>query len=75
MPDVEGIETILTLRQEEPAIPIIAISGGNDPLYLQAAAKLGAAAALDKPFSTHALLSLVEGLLAGSESVSGCRDR
>ena len=64
MPNVEGIETISTLRREEPSIPIIAISGGVVPLYLRAAAKLGATASLEKPFSVDALRLLVEKLLA-----------
>jgi DNA-binding NtrC family response regulator len=63
MPDMEGIETILTLRGEEPEIPIIAISGGSDPVYLRAAGRLGATATLEKPFLPDQLLSLVEGLL------------
>jgi len=66
MPDMEGIETILALRREQPEIPIIAISGGSDPLYLQAAGKLGATAMLEKPFSADRLLSLVEGMLGAS---------
>jgi len=65
MPDVEGIETILTLRGEEPEVPIIAISGGSDPVYLRAAGRLGAAATLEKPFSRDQLLALVEGLIPG----------
>jgi DNA-binding NtrC family response regulator len=64
MPDIEGIETILTLRRDAPDMPIIAISGGSDPLYLQAAAKLGASAALEKPFAADDMLDLVAGLLA-----------
>jgi CheY-like chemotaxis protein len=67
MPDMEGIETIRALRQDDPAIPIIAISGGN-PVHLKAAGALGAAATLAKPFSDDALLSIVEGLLAGSHA-------
>jgi CheY-like chemotaxis protein len=63
MPDMEGIETILALRGKEPDMPIIAISGGSDPLYLRAAEKLGATAILAKPFSADALLALVEGML------------
>ena len=31
MPDMEGIETILSLRRNNPMLPIIAISGGSDP--------------------------------------------
>ena len=64
MPDVEGIETILTLRGEEPEIPIIAISGGSDPVYLRAAGKLGATATLEKPFLPNQLLALIDGLLS-----------
>ena len=63
MPDMEGIETILTLRQEAAELPIIAISGGSDPLYLRAASKLGATAALGKPFNAKQLLGLVQNLL------------
>jgi CheY-like chemotaxis protein len=63
MPDMEGIETILTLRSENAGLPIIAISGGNDPLYLNAASKLGASASLGKPFSPDELLNLVADLL------------
>jgi CheY-like chemotaxis protein len=63
MPDMEGIETILALRQAEPSVPNIAISGGSDPLYLQAAGKLGATAVLRKPFSPDELITLVKGML------------
>ena len=63
MPDVEGIETILALRREQADIPIIAISGGSDPLYLRAASGLGATASLEKPFHPDQLLALVDGLL------------
>ena len=65
MPDMEGIETILALHQEQPGLPIIAISGGSDPLYLRAAKGLGAVAALEKPFTADKLLALVDGLLGG----------
>jgi two-component system, chemotaxis family, chemotaxis protein CheY len=64
MPDMEGLETILTLRQDGPTVPIIAISGGSDPLYLKAAGKLGATAELTKPFSATEIVDLVDALLA-----------
>lgn len=63
MPDTEGIETIRELRREAPTIPIIAISGGGSPVYLDAATALGAVAALAKPFVATELLSIVEDLL------------
>jgi CheY-like chemotaxis protein len=68
MPGMEGIETILSLRQSGPAMPIIAISGGSDPLYLEAARKLGATAELRKPFLPRQLLDLVAGLLGTSRT-------
>lgn len=65
MPDIEGIETIRTLREEAPAMPIIAISGGSDDtLYLRAATAFGATATLNKPFATGKLTALVGKLLA-----------
>ena|SRR5947208_16513251 len=36
MPDMEGIEMIRELRRQAPTIPILAISGGGPPIYLQA---------------------------------------
>jgi len=63
MPDMEGIETIRALRTEGPVVPIIAISGGSDPIYLRAATALGATASLEKPFAAAELLALVAELL------------
>jgi DNA-binding NarL/FixJ family response regulator len=65
MPGMEGIETIRELRRDGPTAPIIAISGGSDPIYLRAAARLGATASPEKPFSANDLLALVHNLLAG----------
>ena len=54
MPDKEGIETILALRQLTPDLKIIAMSGGgriNANDYLIIARQCGAAQTLAKPFS------------------------
>lgn len=69
MPEVEGIDVILQVRQENPDIPVVAISGGgrNSPhTYLQMAVKLGANVMLAKPFSNEELLLAVEGQLAAA---------
>ena len=71
MPDMEGIETILSLRRGNPTLPIIAISGGSDPVYLRAAASLGASEVLRKPFSPHALLEALERVLNKTPETSG----
>lgn len=63
MPNTEGIETIVSMRRDNPELPIIAISGGSDPIYLRAAASLGATGSLRKPFEPDALLTLVDAML------------
>jgi CheY-like chemotaxis protein len=67
MPDQEGIETIRALQRIDPAVPIIAISGGG-PLpsqldYLKMARQFGAVASLWKPFRAAALRELVNDVL------------
>ena len=66
MPVQEGVETILTLRRERPALPIIAISGGvsNAPLYLEIAGKVGAKRVLPKPFTPQELIATIDQVLA-----------
>jgi DNA-binding response OmpR family regulator len=63
MPEQEGIETILALRQEMPGIGIIAISGRFEGPYLKMAASLGADAVLAKPVSAELLLAKVAEVL------------
>lgn len=66
MPTQEGLETILELRREAPAIAILAISGGGAKgvlSYLDFASKLGADAVLSKPFRAAELLEKVSMLL------------
>ncbi len=67
MPDTEGIETILKLRQEFPAVKILAVSDGGylgEPEnYLRMATILGANKALPKPFSAAAMLRAAVDLL------------
>ena len=67
MPEKEGVETIVALRQEFPSIKIIAISGGgrNAPGdYLMLANKLGAQVTMEKPLDRNRLLREVETLTA-----------
>jgi CheY-like chemotaxis protein len=70
MPDLDGIETIMALRQASPAIPIIAVSGGGKAhamQFLDAAQKLGADLILPKPFKQADLMAAISGLLARDE--------
>ena len=76
MPEEEGVGLIWQLRRDHPLLPIIAVSGGNKGFgenYLRIAQKLGANAALSKPFAGSELLQHLERLLteAGAASRSG----
>ena len=65
MPDSEGIELVRAIRAEAPTCPILAISGAvQGDLYLRGALRLGANAALAKPFGARELLEKVNELLA-----------
>ena len=66
MPEKEGIELIIEVRQEHGDIPIIAVSGGSHrgvDDYLQMAKKLGANMTLTKPFSADEILFSVKSFL------------
>jgi YesN/AraC family two-component response regulator len=66
MPEKEGIELIMELKQEFPDVKIIAISGGghNDPEnYLSLAKELGAQRIVAKPFEKEDLLKAVRELV------------
>jgi CheY-like chemotaxis protein len=60
MPELDGIETIRALRDLDPSVPIIAISGGSGSV-LMVARDAGAVEALAKPFDSARLLTAVEG--------------
>jgi two-component system chemotaxis response regulator CheY len=66
MPDQDGIETIRQLRREGPAVPILAVSGGDQTGAMdlrEGAALLGASRTLGKPFELAQLLAAVGELL------------
>lgn len=70
MPERDGIEVVLQLATRERRVPIIVMSGGGTGLDVETlvstALAFGAAAALAKPFSIGALLSLVGEVLGGA---------
>jgi len=66
MPEKEGFEILLELRNHRPPVKIIVISGGlrgETANYLEMAKRLGAAKALAKPFSNVALLAAIDEVL------------
>jgi DNA-binding response OmpR family regulator len=74
MPKKEGIETILELRREHPALLILAISGNltGSTSYLHFAEVLGANRTLTKPFRAADLLREIDNLVQGSVSAPKC---
>ncbi|RJX32932.1 MAG: response regulator [Desulfurivibrio sp.] len=65
MPEKEGMETIIEIKRDFPAVKILAVSGGNSQGcdYLPMTRPLGADASLTKPFSREDIVSVVNGLL------------
>jgi DNA-binding NtrC family response regulator len=64
MPTQQGLETIIQLRKEYPAVRILAMCGKSTALpMLSAAQRLGAVAFLQKPFSPDQLLAELAKLL------------
>jgi CheY-like chemotaxis protein len=69
MPNVDGIETILALRTRQPALPIVAVSGGDTRasfLALDSAGDLGATVILPKPFTPDQLHDALKRALAAA---------
>jgi len=66
MPDKEGLETIQELLEICPTLKIVAMSGGGKfgpDSYLPLAQKLGAKAALQKPFMREDLINTITQVL------------
>ena len=71
MPVKDGLKTIIELRQEDPDIPVIAISGGGaiaKERYLNVAGYIEGVCTIPKPFTRLDLLAGVETLLRQSSA-------
>jgi CheY-like chemotaxis protein len=71
MPQKDGLAAIIELRRLDPAVKIIAMSGGGrmlgpGQLYLESARLFGALRLLAKPFNAAALLTAVSEVLSES---------
>jgi CheY-like chemotaxis protein len=67
MPDQDGIETVIWIKENQPHVPVIAISGDSPRharLYLSMTEKFGVVRTLLKPFTAEVLLSAVAEVLA-----------
>lgn len=69
MPGMDGIQTILELRAIDPAVPVVAMSGGiaaGGGDFLPLARQLGAKAVLSKPFEYREFMASVRGALGAA---------
>ena len=69
MPDMDGLELIMTLSRETPKPIIIAVSGDSkmsESVFLPTARRLGVQATMGKPIRAEMLLQTVARLLAGT---------
>ena len=66
MPNREGIETVIAVHRDFPAVGVIAMSGGvvGSSDYLRMAARLGAHRTLSKPFTADLLHEAIAATLA-----------
>ena len=74
MPGMDGFETMRMVRQRQPQLPIIVISGrpislaaDTAPDFLTMATKLGAISSLQKPFKSADLLAAVTDSLEAAK--------
>lgn len=68
MPEQDGLETIMILRDQQPHVRIIATGEKTHDLYLSVAQRLGAWHTLTKPLHTEQVLDLVQ-LIFGSDKL------
>jgi len=66
MPNVDGYATLTRLRGDPSTreIPVIILTGQDEPIYRNLSGGLGAAAHVTKPFSPHSLTETVQRVLA-----------
>jgi CheY-like chemotaxis protein len=69
MPDMDGIELIMTIRVKHPLLKVIAMSGGgriSAEEYLKMARLLKVNHTFQKPIKTAEFLNVINDLLTGS---------
>lgn len=74
MPEVDGYELIMKLRQTAHRPRIIAMSGNPSKIgldFLKSAQQLGAERVLSKPFLPQTLLEIIQGMLGPRHPPAG----
>lgn len=64
LPDISGLQAIKTIREQQPEITIIMITGQGTPQAFSEARQLGVVGILTKPFRPADVLQLITGALS-----------
>jgi DNA-binding NtrC family response regulator len=65
LPDISGLQAIRSIREHQPEIIIIMITGQGTPLAFSEARRLGVVGILAKPFRPDDILQLITRATAG----------
>lgn len=63
MPDLDGVETLSSIRGEQPSLPVVLMSGFAEDEALAAAGSQRVAGFLHKPFGLEQLVSALRGVV------------
>lgn len=63
MPEISGLDLLRRLKEIDPALPVIVITGHGDVPLAVEAMKFGAADFLEKPFDDEALIAAIRSAL------------
>jgi len=63
MPKKDGLEVIMFIQREQPAVKCIAISAPSNRVFLQSAELLGATEVIEKPFELKEVEAIVKRLI------------
>jgi two-component system response regulator FixJ len=71
MPDISGIDLLKKVKETNPALPVIVITGHGDVPLAVEAMKLGAADFLEKPFDDDALIAAIHAAITQGRDREG----
>jgi len=66
MPDVQGFDGLLQLRTRHPRLPVVVVSGHEDPRVISEALSYGAAGFIPKSSRKSDLADAIKAVMAGS---------
>jgi two-component system chemotaxis response regulator CheY len=70
MPNMDGITFVRTLRAQGQAMPVIMLSGQNDPGLIQTALMAGVNQYIEKPLKPLSLIETIRGLMQDRQAIA-----